>query len=58
VSASGKLELDKADLMAYAHGTYYSLGQQLGSFGFSVRKKPAPKRRASRPRHEQTVKKP
>ena len=25
--------------MAYAHGGYYSLGQKLGKFGFSVEKK-------------------
>lgn len=36
---SGRLALDKAELIAYAHGEYFSLGKKLGSFGFSVRKK-------------------
>ncbi len=35
----GKLCLDKAGLMAYAHGEYYALGKRLGAFGFSVKKK-------------------
>lgn len=39
VNEQGKLEISKCDLMAYAHGTYFSLGKQLGTFGFSVRKK-------------------
>lgn len=34
-----KLRLDKANLAAFAHGEYYELGKQIGSFGFSVRKK-------------------
>lgn len=37
---NGRLALDRAQLAAYAHGTYYALGKQLGNFGFSVRKKP------------------
>lgn len=41
----GKLRLDKADLLAYAHGEYYQLGKKLGTFGFSVRKKPVKKAR-------------
>lgn len=36
---SGKLCLDKAGLIAYSHGEYFELGEKLGSFGFSVRKK-------------------
>lgn len=40
VSSQGRLELDKAKLLAYAHGEYYALGEKLGSFGYSVRKKP------------------
>ena len=42
---AGRLRLDKAGLAAYVHGTYYALGKQLGTFGFSVRKKPARRRR-------------
>lgn len=32
-------DLLSSGLMAYAHGGYYSLGQKLGKFGFSVEKK-------------------
>ena len=30
-------------LLGYTHGEYYALGERIGSFGFSVRKKPLPK---------------
>jgi len=33
------LRLDKAELLAYAHGYYYGLGKSKGKFGFSVHKK-------------------
>lgn len=36
---TGKFELDKAGLMNYSHGAYYAQGGQLGTFGFSVKKK-------------------
>lgn len=36
---TGKFDLEKAKLLAYSHGTYYDLGKQLGTFGYSVRKK-------------------
>lgn len=32
-------ELEKANLLAYSHGKYYSLGEKLGFFGYSVEKK-------------------
>ncbi|MCC8066934.1 MAG: flavin reductase family protein [Clostridiales bacterium] len=35
----GKFHLNDAELMVYSHGTYFSLGETLGSFGYSVRKK-------------------
>ena len=35
----GRLALEKADLIAYSHGSYFRLGEELGSFGYSVRKK-------------------
>ena len=46
VDRAGKLHLGSAGLAAYAHGEYFALGKCLGTFGFSVRKKPAAKRRA------------
>lgn len=36
---NGKLRIDKCNLLAYAHGEYFSLGKSLGTFGYSVRKK-------------------
>ena len=32
------LRLDKANLICYSHGHYYTLGKMLGKFGFSVKK--------------------
>lgn len=34
-----RLCMEKAGLMAYAHGAYYTLGKKLGLFGFSTKKK-------------------
>lgn len=36
----GKLHLDRAGLAAFAHGEYFEVGKKIGTFGFSVRKKP------------------
>ena len=36
---SGLFDLQSAKLMTYSHGKYYSIGEQLGFFGFSVQKK-------------------
>lgn len=35
---NGRLDLKKADLIAYSHGEYYALGNLLGKFGYSVKK--------------------
>ncbi|WNX85955.1 flavin reductase family protein [Agathobaculum sp. NTUH-O15-33] len=42
IDRAGKLHLDRAGLLAYAHGEYFELGKKLGSFGYSVRKKTRP----------------
>ena len=34
---TGKLDLAKAKLITYAHGAYYALGEQLGTFGWTVK---------------------
>lgn len=34
----GKFHLNQTDLIAYSHGAYLTLGEELGSFGYSVRK--------------------
>lgn len=39
IDENGALDLEKAGLIAYAHGFYYTLGRKLGKFGFSVEKK-------------------
>ncbi len=36
---NGKFRLNSADLMVYSHGEYFNLKDQLGTFGYSVRKK-------------------
>lgn len=36
---TGRLDLERARLIAYCHGHYYTLGRELGSFGWTVRKK-------------------
>ncbi len=36
---NGKLCLEKAGLIAFSHGKYFTLGRELGSFGFSVNKR-------------------
>ena len=48
VSKNGALDLQKAGLLAYAHGFYYTLGKKIGKFGFSVEKKKTIKKRKSR----------
>lgn len=39
LDGKGKLVLEKADLICYSHGKYWSLGKELGFFGYSVAKK-------------------
>ena len=36
---TNRLDLKKADLITYCHGHYYSLGEELGHFGWTVKKK-------------------
>ncbi len=38
MDGEGKMRFDRADLLAYAHGEYYSLGEIVGRFGFSTDK--------------------
>lgn len=39
IDSKGKINLNQAGLMAYAHGEYFALGRKLGSFGYSIKKK-------------------
>lgn len=42
IDENGRLHLERAGLVAYAHGDYFELGKRLGKFGFSVAKKKKP----------------
>ena len=42
---NGRFDLGRAGLMAYSHGEYRELGKVLGTFGWSVKKRPAGKKR-------------
>ena len=46
---NGKIHMERANLLAYAHGEYYALGKRVGTFGFSAAKKkkhpPRPKKK-------------
>lgn len=44
----GRFDLGAADLMAYSHGEYFSLGKKLGKFGYSV-KKPNKSKKSKKP---------
>lgn len=39
IDEKGRLMLERARLLSYSHGDYFSLGKKIGDFGFSVRKK-------------------
>lgn len=48
LDGEGRLCFDKANLLAYAHGEYFALGEKVGTFGFSTKKeKPAARKQAS-----------
>jgi flavin reductase (DIM6/NTAB) family NADH-FMN oxidoreductase RutF len=42
VMEEGRICYDKANLLAYAHGEYFALGEKLGKFGFSTDKRVKP----------------
>lgn len=44
LDGDGRLCLDRARLIAYSHGEYRALGRCLGTFGYTVKKRP-PRRR-------------
>ena len=39
MTKGGTFDITKCNLMAYANGHYFALGKELGTFGFSVKKK-------------------
>lgn len=50
------LHLEKAGLLAYAHGFYYALGKQLGKFGWSVEKAATKRKRNEKEKAEKAEK--
>ena len=54
MSKTGALDLQKAGLLAYAHGFYYALGKKIGKFGWSVEKKSTKRKRAARLKQKRT----
>lgn len=36
---TGRFDMQKCNLVSYSHGEYYKLGEKLGKFGYSVKKK-------------------
>ena len=48
MNETGKLELNDTQLLAYSHGEYYTLGKKLGTFGYSVRKQTAGKKKKNK----------
>ena len=41
---NGRICLDRANLLAYAHGEYFALGEKIGKFGFSTAKRTSEKK--------------
>lgn len=41
----GRFSLAKAQPLVYSHGAYFTLGKEIGTFGYSVRKKSAGKKK-------------
>ncbi len=44
----GKIHMERANLLAYAHGEYYTLGKRVGVFGFSAAKKKKPTKKGAK----------
>ena len=42
---NGKFHLSKSNPLVYSHGGYYETGKEIGSFGYSVRKKKRKKKK-------------
>ena len=42
---NGRFDLNKSNLVAYSHGQYFTLGEYVGKFGYSVQKKKKPNKK-------------
>lgn len=45
---NGKFHFNKSNPICYSHGCYYTLGEKLGTFGYSVKKKKTDKKSKNR----------
>lgn len=45
IDEKGAFDISKCNLITYANGKYFSLGKQVGKFGYSVQKKKKTKRK-------------
>ena len=50
IDENGKMRFERADLLAYAHGEYYRLGEIVGRFGFSTDKQRTAKKQTAEPK--------
>ena len=48
----GRFDLNAADLVAYSHGEYFTLGKKLGTFGYSVAKNKPQSIAGNNPKHK------
>ncbi len=39
IDENGRFDMQKCNLISYCHGEYYKLGEKIGKFGYSVKKK-------------------
>ncbi len=44
----GRFDMKKANLVAYSHGEYFTLGEKIGKFGYSVAKKSKGKKKGKK----------
>ena len=53
---NGRICLDRANLLAYAHGEYFTVGKRIGKFGFSTDKQRRQKRAAEKNKEKKDIK--
>lgn len=55
IDEKGSFHMDEVDLIAYSHGSYQALGQVLGTFGYSVRKKEAKAKKGKKEKENKSL---
>ena len=56
IDEKGRLMIEQAGLLAYAHGTYFALGKKIGTFGFSTKQKRGKEVHRKNPKKKKNVK--